>query len=195
MAEHLLTVILVAVVLGIDAFSLAVAIGLSGVSSSYEYKFSAVVGVFHVLMPLVGLYLGYQAGQILGIWAAWLGALIMAYVGISFIREGYRELHIEKIEFNKARHEVFKEKSDSDYNNKPILLLAASVSMDALATGFSLGTYQVPILVTVAIMGFISSSMTLGGFKGGKLLGNLVGNYAQIAGGVTLIMLAIKMLF
>lgn len=52
------TIILVAIVLGADAFSLSMGMGIRGVTRRYELRFSALVGLFHVLMPLLGLSLG-----------------------------------------------------------------------------------------------------------------------------------------
>ena len=183
---------MVALVLGMDAFSLALVLGLKGTSRRYEYKFALVVAVFHVLMPIIGLTLGYTAGKILGLGASWLGALVLTYVGISFIREGYREVKKQSLVFKQARQILIaNEKRDSSEPSN-FFLLAASVSMDALALGFSLGTEQVPLLLSVLIMGLTAGAMTLLGFRSGKVLGGLVGRYAQMIGGIILILLAIK---
>lgn len=190
MSGQLISILLVALVLGMDAFSLALVLGLKGTSRSYAYKFAAAVAVFHVLMPIVGLTLGYTAGHLMGRWASWLGALVLAYVGVSFIREGYREVKQESLAFKQARPLLRDKQRDSPPSN--LLLLTASVSVDALATGFSLGTTQVPLLLSVLIMGLTAGAMTLLGFRSGKVLNSLVGHYAQMIGGVVLILLAIK---
>ncbi len=194
MSAQLITVLLVAVVLGMDAFSLALVMGLRGTSRTYEYKFALAVGMFHILMPLIGLSLGYTAGKILGLWASWLGAAVLAYVGTTFFMEGYREVKQYSEGFVQARKLLAAREAGTDYGEKNLLLLTASVSMDALATGFTLGTTQVPILLTVIIMGMTAGVMTMIGFRSGKILGSLVGRYAQMAGGVILIVLAVKIL-
>ncbi|KUG05291.1 hypothetical protein ASZ90_017272 [hydrocarbon metagenome] len=194
MSGHLLTILLVAIVLGMDAFSLALVMGLRGTTRNYEYKFAAAVGMFHILMPLIGLSLGYTAGKLLGLWASWLGAAVLAYVGITFIMEGYREVKRHSAVFDQARQLVAAHGAGTEYGEKNILLLTASVSVDALATGFTLGTTQVPILHAVIIIGITAGVMTMIGFRSGKILGSLVGRYAQIAGGFVLIMLAVKIL-
>ena len=58
MIEILVTIIVVAIVLGMDALSLAMGMGLRGVSRNYEMRFVLTVGILHVLMPLLGLSLG-----------------------------------------------------------------------------------------------------------------------------------------
>ncbi len=193
MYEQIVTIILVAVVLGMDAFSLSLCMGLQGVTRKYEAKFISVVAVLHVIMPLVGLSLGVVVGKLLGLWAAWVGALILAYIGLDFLRNGYRELKPQSFSF-KANEEVFcAEQSGVNDSWQAILLLGVSVSIDALTVGFSLGTLQMPVLFTVIIMGFMAGIMTLLGFIGGRVFSRVVGSYAQIIGGIILLVLAVKL--
>lgn len=193
MHENLITIILVAIVLGMDAFSLSLGMGLRGVTRRYEAKFISIVTVLHILMPLIGLSLGLAIGKILGIWAAWIGAVILAYIGIEFLRKGYEEIKPATYSFQEGQ-KIF------NNNDKAIadgwwalILLGISVSMDALTVGFSLGTLKMPITITVLIMGFVAGTMTLLGFLGGRIFSRIVGSYAQIIGGIILLALAIKL--
>jgi putative Mn2+ efflux pump MntP len=76
-----------------------------------------------------------------------------------------------------------------------LLVLTISVSIDALTVGFSLGTIQAPILFTVMIMGVIAGTMTMLGFKGGRIFSRVVGSYSQVVGGLVLLALAFRMAF
>ncbi|MEN6324947.1 MAG: manganese efflux pump [Syntrophomonas sp.] len=194
MYEQIITVSIVALVLGMDAFSLALGMGLKGVSRSYERKFSATVAVLHVLMPLLGLKLGLVAGNFLGIWATRLGALVLAWLGTDMCIKAYRDKKTTVFKFSQGREKFGI--VDKNYSEKwaAIAVLAISVSIDALTAGFSLGTLKMPILFTVILTGMVAGSMTLLGFAGGKISGRLLGTYAQILGGVVLIGLAIKFL-
>lgn len=193
--EQLLTIILVAIVLGLDAFSLSLALGLQGKPRDYELKFSAIVGVLHIIMPLAGLSLGLAAGKILGIWASRLGAVILAYIAINFIIKGYRQTRPRVYSFKEGKSAI--DKPDDYYRQDwgSMLLLGISVSIDALTVGFSLGTFKMPVFITVIIMGIVAVTMTLLGFLGGRICNRLAGSYAQIAGGLILAVLAIKLLF
>lgn len=193
--EQLLTIILVAVVLGLDAFSLSLGLGLQGRSRSYGLKFSAMVGVFHIIMPLVGLNLGLAAGKFLGIWASRLGAAILAYIAVDFIIKGYRESQPHSYTFKEGKSIIAKQNDSSRVNWGNMLLLGISVSIDALTVGFSLGTFKMPVFITVIIMGVVAAIMTMLGFLGGRMFSRLVGSYAQMAGGLVLAVLAIKLLF
>lgn len=189
------TIILVAVVLGADAFSLALGMGLKGVSRNYELKFAAMVAIFHILMPLIGLNLGIVTGKLLGIWAGRIGAVILAYIGGDMIWKAYGDIRRQVSVFNRNQQPV-KSQAKPDQGWLSLTLLTTSVSIDALTIGFSLGTLiQFPIFFTVMIIGSIAGIMTYLGFKGGKLFSTVAGNNAQILGGAVLLLLAVKMAF
>lgn len=193
MLEQLLTVILVSIVLGADAFSLSMGMGLRGVSASYEKRFSLMVGVFHIFMPLIGLNLGLVAGKFLGIWAGRLGAIVLLYIGTDMLLKSYKETRPRSYKFAEGRKLFAKpEKRNAEWIN--LVLLSTTVSIDALTVGFSLGTLQMPVVYTVVIMGSTAGTMTFMGFKGGRLFNRAIGSYAKLLGGVVLLGLALKML-
>lgn len=175
-----------------DAFSLALGLGLKGVSYRYEFKLCILVALFHVLMPLIGLYLGIVAGRFLGIWAQRLGAVILAYIGVSFLVKGYQEVRPQAYSFHEGSG-IRLPTGAKTYGS--IWLLSASVSVDALSVGFGLGTFQMPLLLTVLTIGSVAGLMTWLGFLGGRFFSRITGSYAQIAGGLVLIALAGKLLW
>lgn len=195
MQVQFLTVLLVAIVLGADAFSLSMGMGIKGVSRRYELRFSVMVAIFHVLMPLLGLGLGLAAGKFLGIWAGRIGAVVLAFIGVEMLRKAYHELRPQVVSFNEARDSLSGDKGRLNDEWISLLVLTISVSIDALTVGFSLGTIKAPILFTVLVMGLVAGSMTWLGFKGGKIFSRLVGSYSQAVGGLVLLVLAIKMAF
>ncbi|NLB52705.1 MAG: manganese efflux pump [Syntrophomonadaceae bacterium] len=194
MLEQLITIILVAIVLGLDAFSLSLGIGLKGISTKNAIKFAVTIAVYHVLMPLIGLNIGMAAGNLLGIWAARLGAIALSYIGFELLLKGYRETKARAISFTEARHSLETKKA-ADYKWTNILMLGFLVSIDALTVGFGLGTLRMSVLLTCFIIGTVAGIMTLLGFMGGKVFSRIAGSYAQIIGGIILLALAAKMLF
>lgn len=191
--EQLVTIIIIAIVLGADSFSLALGMALQGVSRSYELKFAGTVGIFHVMMPLVGLGLGITAGKLLGIWAARLGALVLIGLGVDMLLKGYHEFHPPACKLSEAGNWFNQERKAGSENWAGILVMATSVSIDALTVGFSLGTVKMPIVWTVTLIGTGAAGMTLLGFEGGRIFGRLMGSYARMAGGVILVLVALKM--
>lgn len=190
-----LTIILVAIVLGADSFSLALGMGLNGAPRRYEFKFSGMVGIFHVLMPLIGLYLGMAAGHILGVWAGRLGGAVLVYLGVEMVWKGYIE---SRNQFTTLAWGTKSKVGQMNFDEGwiKLLILTTSVSIDALTIGFSLGTFWVGnVPFAVLILGLVAGLMTMAGFKGGRFFSRLIGSYAQIAGGLVLLVLAYKMVF
>lgn len=178
----LFTLIVLAVALGTDAFSLCVGIGLAGVNRRQIIIVSLTVLVFHIAMPLIGWFVGEFAGSLLGRVAAILGSLLLVYLGVKMIWETWRP----RSEQTPARVNV---------STGGVLLLGASVSMDALSVGFTLGAHQVNLLLTAGIIGIVAGIMTFTGLVFGRFLGSWVGEKAQLLGGLVLIGIGVKMIF
>jgi putative Mn2+ efflux pump MntP len=196
MNGQLWTIILVAVVLGADAFSLSMGMGIKGTSRRYAIRFSILVGIFHVFMPLLGLSLGLAAGKILGVWAGRIGAVVLLYIGLEMIWKSYQELKTRVVTVTETRDALACNDNKTNADGwASLLVLTISVSIDALTVGFSLGTIQAPILFTVMIMGVIAGTMTMLGFKGGRIFSRVVGSYSQVVGGLVLLALAFRMAF
>ncbi|MEA4925158.1 MAG: manganese efflux pump [Syntrophomonadaceae bacterium] len=195
MIEQFITVLLVALVLGADSFSLAMGMGLRGVSRRYELTFSSMVGIFHVMMPLIGLSLGMAAGNLFGVWAARAGAVVLAYLGGGMMIKSYKEMQPRYFKLNQGKS-IIENKVDPVDGWANLTILTTSVSIDALSTGFSLGTLcTLPLYYPVLMMGSVAAVMTMAGFQSGKLFSRMIGTYAQLAGGAVLMGLAIKMAF
>jgi putative Mn2+ efflux pump MntP len=191
--EQLITIIFVAVVLGLDAFSLALGYGMRGISRKNIFKFTLIITLYHILMPFIGIRIGLAAGKLLGIWAARLGGLALAYIGFEMLVKGYREIKTETMTFAEARAS-FASATQNNIKGRDMLLLGFLVSIDALTAGFGLGTLRVSVPFTCLIIGIVAGIMSLTGFLGGRLISRIVGSYAQIAGALILLILAAKML-
>lgn len=183
---ELITIFIIAFILGIDAFSLSIGIGLCGIRRRQIYIVSATVAIFHIIMPLIGLYLGKTLGTFIGPIAGKLGALILILIGSYYLYEHFTS-----------------EKKSCDTNfdysiiNSPLglFLMAGSVSLDALAVGFGLGAMGVDLLITVLIMGIMAGLMTFTGLVLGKKVNLSVGERAELIGGIILILIGIYLYF
>ncbi len=178
----IVTLIVLAVALGTDAFSLCVGIGLAGVTRRQMLVISVTVLVFHVFMPLAGWVVGEFAGSRLGRAASVIGAVLLVYLGARMIWttiRGGRETEIKKINFT----------------TWGLVLLGTSVSMDALSVGFTLGARQVNLLLTAGTIGIVAGAMTASGLIFGRFVGRWVGERAQLLGGVILVGIGAKLFF
>jgi putative Mn2+ efflux pump MntP len=190
------TVVLISVALGIDAFSVALSIGLSGVRKNKILIMTAIVTMFHIFMPLLGLYLGEYLGKIAGPMAGAIGAFVLIAIGLSVIWKSVKGLGIFKLSFGKPSSDSrFETQLLSTDNLFSLVLLCASVSLDALTVGFGLGTLKVDLFLTVVTMGIIAGLMTFSGFIFGRRLNSAFGDWAEIVGGLILVGIGIKILF
>jgi len=179
-------VVAVAIALGADAFSVALAIGLTGVSKRIIIRLSLIVAAFHVLMPLVGLLAGQQLGVAFGDAAKMVGALVLIWLGLRMIWHIYRP--------NQAKGNTDKLSTARSLTGWGPYALGLSVSLDALSVGFSLGTVEFRVWI-VLIMGLAAGLMMASGLVLGRVLGTKVGDKAEALGGVILTLIGIRLFF
>ena len=73
-------------------------------------------------------------------------------------------------------------------------MLAIATSIDALAVGVSMAFMPVNILFSAIVIGVVAFGLSLVGGMLGKKLGTLFEKWAQVAGGIVLIGIGIKIL-
>jgi putative Mn2+ efflux pump MntP len=178
----LITLTVLAVALGTDAFSLCVGIGLAGINRCQIILISMTVLIFHIVMPLIGWLAGEFAGSLLGRAAAIVGAVLLVYLGIKMV-------------WDTGQHRLEQAPVRVEISVRWLLLLGASVSMDALSVGFTLGANQVNLLLTAVLIGVVAGIMTFTGLVFGRFLGDWIGEKAQLLGGLVLVGIGAKMIF
>jgi putative Mn2+ efflux pump MntP len=186
-------VLLVSIALGIDAFSVAISIGLTGIRRMDVYLVSGVVTLFHVLMPLVGLNMGTYLGRIAGPMASTVGAFVLITIGLHTLWTSMQKMGIIKSTAT-GRKPPEKRGLINISNPVSLVLMAASVSLDALTVGFGLGTLKVDLILTVITMGVVAGLMTASGLYFGKRLNVSFGEKAEVLGGLILVIIGLKFL-
>ncbi|MDA8229020.1 MAG: manganese efflux pump MntP family protein [Desulfitobacterium hafniense] len=192
----LAVILALAVALGVDAFSIALAIGLTGIGLRTIIRLSLLVAVFHVFMPLVGLVLGQTLGAYLGQFAKVLGAVVLFWLGGRMLYSVYRP-SAKYYPLSEARRALGKNRLPSGVSlqGTGALVLAGSVSLDALSVGFSLGTVESQIGLTVSVMGIVAGLMMGSGLLLGRFAGTRLGEKAGVLGGLILVLIGLRLLF
>ncbi|RJX19026.1 MAG: manganese efflux pump [Ammonifex sp.] len=178
---NLLTIVLLAVALGVDAFSVCLGIGLVGVSRRRSLLLIAIIAVFHVIMPLTGWWAGETLGAYLGRLAGIVGAVLLFFLGGRMIYAAVR-CGVPEVTYAVLPGTVV------------LLSLGASVSMDALAVGFTLGVYRYEPLVVAVTVGLVAGLMTALGLGLGRVISAWVGRRAQLVGGLILFAVGVNLL-
>ena len=168
----LILVILIAISLSMDAFSLSLAYGTKDIKNIK--LLSLLVGIFHFFMPLIGMMVGKKIVHLLLIKPNTLVFIILFLIGIEMIIETF--------------------KSEKEYNNLNILemiVFSFAVSIDSFSLGLSLETIYKNPYVSCLLFMLSSTIFTFLGLKLGKYLNQKIGNISTILGGMTLIIIGV----
>lgn len=173
-----LTIMVMAVALGFDAFSLCLGIGMRGVRRWDMVRISSLVALFHVIMPLGGVLMGVWVSEILGQIAGLASGLLLMLLGMHMVYSSMRG-------------------GSSGLMNTAtwfgILFFALSVSVDSFSVGVSLGMYHSDLWTTIAAFGIVGGIMSVVGLLLGHRIGQRIGEYGEAIGGA--ILLAFGVLF
>jgi putative Mn2+ efflux pump MntP len=177
---ELVWVLAVSIALGMDAFSFSLAFGLVGIRNRTAAQLVITVAIFHIFMPLLGLWAGQKLGTIFGNVATGIGTFILLWLGLKMIIN--------------ARRCNNKQSSLPKLEGLGIITLAACVSLDALSVGFSLGTSFISkIIPATIIIGVVAGIMTGSGIFLGRRLGTVLSGKAEMIGGLILLVIGLKM--
>ncbi len=182
--QDLFTYMAIAVGLAMDAFAVAAATSmvLRTVSVRQVFRFAFHFGLFQALMPLMGWCAGQYMAEFIRVWDHWVAFGLLSCVGgrtiVAAVRGG--------------------EEQDLD-NPDPtrgmsLVVLSVATSIDALAVGISFAMIQVDIWQAIAVIGVITAGLTTVGMLWGSRLGARFGKGIEIAGGLVLIGIGLKIL-
>jgi len=176
---ELITFFMLAIALGMDAFSLGLGIGLNRISLQQIMKISVIIGIFHVIMPLIGIISGYYLLTYIGEVARLIGGGLLVLLGVNMLWSAIIEQKETVINYS---------------NGIGLLILAFSVSVDALSIGFSLGLFSANVWFGVILFGFMGTIMTGLGLLLGNKLGRVIGDYGVVFGGLILLVFGLRFL-
>ena len=172
-------IIVLAVALAADAFAVSVCKGMA--QKDVKIKHLLICGVyfggFQALMPLIGYFLGESFYKYISAVDHWIAFGLLCVIGVIMIVSSREE-----------------KKENASFKVSSMLPLAVATSIDALAVGISLSLVQADIWFAIAMIGVITFLISAAGVKIGSIFGTKFKAKAEIAGGVLLIALGIKIL-
>lgn len=171
----------IAVALSMDAFAVAVCKGLSLQKMCYKHAIitGCFFGGFQALMPLLGYLLGTQFKDYITSIDHWIAFILLSIIGTNMIRESRNE---------------YCENVGNSFKLKEMTVLSLATSIDALAIGVTFAFLQVNIIPAVSIIGITTFSFSIVGVKLGNVFGTRFKSKAELAGGIILIAMGIKIL-
>ena len=181
-----LELLLIGVGLSMDAFAVAVCQGLC--MPKLNLRYAAVIalffGGFQALMPFIGWALGTQFESYITSIDHWIAFVLLAFIGGKMIAEAVRP-EDENVEIDKM---------DPPLDVKEMFVLAVATSIDALAVGITFAFLNYPIGEAVTIIGLTTFCISIGGVYVGNFFGNRYKKKAELAGGIILVLIGVKIL-
>ena len=177
--------LLLAVGLSMDAFAVSVCKGLALRRATFKAEITCGVwfGGFQALMPLIGFFLGTLFAVAIQAVDHWIAFGLLAIIGVNMLKEA------------RSSEEECGCENSADLSVKTMLVMAVATSIDALAVGISLAMVgNVNIFFAVTMIGICTCLLSMLGVKIGNVFGSRFEDKAEIAGGVILILLGLKIL-
>ena len=181
----LIELILLAIGLSMDAFAVSICKGLAMQKTTIKHGAicGAWFGGFQALMPLIGFFLGSFFADAIKSVDHWIAFGLLAFIGINMLREAL------------SKECDCGEEDNGDLGFKTMLVMAIATSIDALAVGISLAMAgNVNIFTAVLLIGIVTFWFSFAGVKIGNLFGSRFEKKAELAGGVILVLLGVKIL-
>jgi manganese efflux pump family protein len=172
-----------AVGLAMDATAVAAARGAAAreLRPRDVARVALIFGGFQALMPLVGWLLGSAIGRAIAAWDHFVAFGLLSAIGVHMLLEARRSQRASS-----ARADAF--------GLRPLLVLGVATSIDALAAGVTLPMLGAPLPLSVAAIGVTTAVLAALGLYAGRRAGAALGRRLDVAGGVILILLGVKVL-
>ena len=176
----MMTVILLALALSMDAFAASLSQGAAARSSATvagALLMGAAFGSAQALMPLLGLAFASLIRDI----DHWIAFALLAVIGGRMVHTSLAS-------------GVNDDVSIPLITGWKLASVAVATSIDAAAVGVTIAFLRQPVLVTCAVIGIVTFFLSSAGVLVGGAIGAVVGKRAELLGGLVLIGLGCKIL-
>lgn len=180
----ILGIILIAIGVSMDACAVSICKGLA---CHEKAKKTALLcglwfGVFQMLMPLVGYLIGSVFASYIEDFDHWIAFILLVFIGGKMIKDAF------------SKEEADEEDDPHDLSASKMLVLAIATSIDALAVGVSFAMINTNMFIAIPTIGFCTFLFSFVGALAGKKIGEKHHKKATFAGGLILVLMAIKIL-
>lgn len=183
--ELFIEFLLIGIGLSMDAFAVSICKGLAmrKVNKKQALVIGLFFGGFQALMPFIGWALGIQFQSYIANIDHWIAFVLLVFIGGKMIVEAVKPEEEEAVEV-----------MDPPLDIKEMFLLAIATSIDALAVGVTFAFLDYPIVEAISIIGVTTFIISIGGVYVGNFFGSRYKNKAELAGGLILVLLGVKIL-
>jgi UPF0059 membrane protein GCWU000324_01748 len=179
---NLLTTILLALGMSVDAFAAALARGAGSLHYTWRQtvKTALIFGIVETITPLIGWLVGSMTQKFIAEYDHWLAFGLLLALGLKMI---WGALHDDDDDDEAAAAD----KNCTDTTLLLTVITAIATSIDSMVVGVGLAFLDANIWITALAIGTSTTIMAAIGLRLGRLLGQKIGSRAKMAGGVVLI--------
>ena len=175
----ILTIMLIAVGLAMDAFAVSIA---KGISINDQKRKNALIiasffATFQMIMPMIGWLAGLGLKEVIMGIDHWIALGLLVLIGARMIYDSTKKEDVQR---------------ESNLRFHILLTLSVATSIDALMVGLSFAFLQTAVAVPLIVIGIVTFALSYVGFLFGNVIGNILGNKMKVVGGVILIAIGIK---
>ena len=174
--------LLIAVSLSMDAFAVSICKGLSTrrLKPTHYLVTGLWFGGFQAIMPAIGYLLGSTFEKYIVSIDHWIAFVLLAFIGGNMVKESLSDEE---------------EGADDSFAVKTMFILAVATSIDALAVGITFALLpNVHILTAISSIGVVTFLLSAVGLRVGNVFGLRYKSKAEMAGGIVLILIGLKIL-
>lgn len=173
-------IIFISIGLAMDAFTVSITCGINQkkIRLIHATRVALFFGIAQGVMPVLGWFIGITIEQWIAAFDHWVAFTLLGFIGVKMIWEA-QDHHVCRTDF---------------LNLHVLFMLALATSIDAFAVGLSFALLSETVVIPAIIIGVITFIMSLGGVYLGDRIGCLLGKKMEIAGGLILIGIGVKIL-
>lgn len=175
---HAILLIMIAVSLSMDAFSLSLAYGTLNLTKKEIGILSIIVATFHLFMPLIGYSIGISIMHFIPIKPEMIVFVVLFFIGVEMIIDSFKEEEVTKL-----------------LSFIELLLFGFAVSIDSFSVGLGFPSLTHHYFLVALLFSLCSGLFTYLGLILGKKINNKIGKVSTLLGGIILIVIGILYLF
>ncbi len=176
------TVIVIAIGLSMDAVAVCIVAATAGYAADKRavFRLAFHFGLFQFLMPVLGWALGSVVDRYIAEIDHWIAFALLVFVGGRMIWAAFQPAEQRPV--------------GDPSRGLTMVMLSIATSLDALAVGLSLALSGVAVWFPSILIGLITTGMCLVAIALGNRLRHALAKWAEIAGGVVLILIGVRLL-
>lgn len=176
----LFTLFAIALSLSFDTFAVSLSCGIvkRRIRFFEAVRIAVVMALFQGGLPVAGYFLGSIVSGYVEVVDHWIALGLLLFLGGRMVMEGMgNSSDCEPRDITRFR---------------VLIAMAVGTSIDAFAVGISLALFDVMIWTSALIIGGVTFIASMAAIRIGKAAGGRAGNRIEVAGGIILILIGIK---